>query len=128
MDAESADQRLRDIYWLERAAEDLYRIVSQLEETNPEKAEQLYRAVHDTATNLAYFPQLGRVGRVKGTREAVVPGAPYILPYRDVAADNRIEILAVLHARQAWPTSFNQPRPDTRETPPPEPPGAEGTN
>jgi hypothetical protein len=47
---------------------------------------------------------------VKGTREAVVPGEPYILPYRDVEADNRIEILAVMHARQEWPQSFKQPR------------------
>ena len=106
MDDGAADERLRDIYWLERAAEDLYRIIRPLEDSNPERARKVYQAIHTTANNLAYFPQMGRVGRVKDTREAVVPGQPYILPYRDVEADNRIEILAVMHARQEWPKSF----------------------
>ncbi len=35
------------------------------------------------------------------TREAVVTGTPYILPYRIRA--NAVEILRVLHAAQEWP-------------------------
>ncbi len=101
---------MRDIYWLERAAEDLYRIVTRLEESNPDYAQRVYQAIQTTAGNLASFPNLGRQGRVKGTREIVVPKLPYILPYRDVEAENRIEILAVLHASQEWPTSFGGKR------------------
>ena len=101
---------MRDIYWLERAAEDLYRIVTRLEESNPDYARRVYQAIQTTAGNLASFPNLGRVGRVKGTREVVVPKVPYILPYRDVEAENRIEILAVMHASQEWPTSFRRKR------------------
>ena len=28
------------------------------------------------------YPEIGRPGRVVGTRELVVPGTPYIMPYR----------------------------------------------
>ena len=101
---------MRDIYWLERAAEELYRIVSSLEESNPDYAQRVYQAIQTTAGNLASFPNLGRPGRVKGTREIVVPKLPYILPYRDVEAENRIEILAVMHASQEWPSSFRRKR------------------
>ena len=101
---------MRDIYWLERAAEDLYRIVSRLEESNPDYAQRVYQTIQTTAANLASFPNLGRPGRVKGTREIVVPKHPYILPYRDVESENRIEILAVMHASQEWPTSFRRKR------------------
>ena len=101
---------MRDIYWLERAAEDLYRIVTRLEESNPEYAQRVYQAIQNTAANLASFPNLGRPGRVKGTREIVVPKHPYILPYRDVEADNRLEILAVMHSAQEWPASFRRKR------------------
>ncbi len=43
---------------------------------------------------------MGRLGRVSGTRELVIPETPFILPYR--IQDNRIEILAVLHGAQQW--------------------------
>ncbi len=101
---------MRDIYWLERAAEDLYRIVTRLEESNLDYAQRVYQAIQTTAGNLASFPNFGRPGRVKGTREVVVPKHPYILPYRDVEEENRIEILAAMHASQEWPTSFRRKR------------------
>lgn len=45
--------------------------------------------------------QLGRRGRVPGTRELVITGTPFIVAYR-VRAE-RIEILAVLHGARRWP-------------------------
>ena len=44
---------------------------------------------------------LGRPGRVLGTRELVVRGLPYIIPYR--VRDNCIEVLRVLHTSRRWP-------------------------
>jgi toxin ParE1/3/4 len=35
-----------------------------------------------------------------GTRELVVAGTPYIIPYR--LRRDRLELLAVLHGRQKW--------------------------
>ena len=44
---------------------------------------------------------MGRVGRAPETRELVVPGTPFVIPYR--ATDDRVIILAVLRAEQNWP-------------------------
>jgi plasmid stabilization system protein ParE len=53
------------------------------------------------AARLKQFPQSGRVGRTRGTRELVVPGLPYIVPYRIV--DDVILILSVVHTSRKWP-------------------------
>jgi toxin ParE1/3/4 len=44
---------------------------------------------------------MGRPGRVSGTRELVIPGTPYIVPYR--VRGGKLEILRILHATQRWP-------------------------
>jgi toxin ParE1/3/4 len=46
-------------------------------------------------------PEMGRPGRVLGTRELVVPDTPYVIPYRD-----RLERIAVFHGRQKWPAKL----------------------
>jgi len=50
------------------------------------------------------FPGIGRAGRVEGTKELVVDGTPYIVPYRKKG--ERIEILRVYHAARRWPENF----------------------
>ena len=44
---------------------------------------------------------IGRPGRVEGTRELVVAGTPYIVPYRVKA--EIVQIITVLHSAQRWP-------------------------
>ncbi|WP_428378126.1 type II toxin-antitoxin system RelE/ParE family toxin [Lichenicoccus sp.] len=46
-------------------------------------------------------PQIGRAGRIVGTRELVVSGTPYILVY--FVADEAVQVLRVLHSSQQWP-------------------------
>ena len=46
-------------------------------------------------------PEMGRVGRAKGTRELVVSRTPFIVIYR--IRGERIEILRFLHGAQKWP-------------------------
>jgi plasmid stabilization system protein ParE len=46
-------------------------------------------------------PDIGRPGRVVGTRELVVPDTPYIVPYR--VRHDRLELIAVFHGRRKWP-------------------------
>jgi plasmid stabilization system protein ParE len=55
----------------------------------------------EAVERLAELPGLGRPGRVAGTRELVVPGTPYVIPYR-VRGDH-LDVIAVFHGRQRWP-------------------------
>ena len=47
---------------------------------------------------------IGRTGRIAGTRELVIPGLPYIAPYR--IKGNVIEILGMLHGAREWQGEF----------------------
>lgn len=53
---------------------------------------------------LARFPELGRAGRVAETRELSVPRTRFVIAYR--VRDNTLEVAALLHAAQNWPSSF----------------------
>jgi toxin ParE1/3/4 len=46
-------------------------------------------------------PEMGRVGRVRGTRELVISRTPFIAVYR--VKGEWIEILRFLHGAQQWP-------------------------
>ena len=56
---------------------------------------RIYRGIVD----LENFP--GRMGKVEGTRELVIPSLPYIAVYRLVR--DRIEIVRIYHGAQNWP-------------------------
>jgi len=44
-------------------------------------------------------------GRITGdTRELVIPGTPFIVPYRLVG--NTIQILRIFHGARRWPAAF----------------------
>lgn len=62
------------------------------------------RRLVEAAAFLAYHPEIGRLGRVSGTRELVVAGTPYIFVYRVKAT---IEILTILHTARKWPDRFD---------------------
>jgi toxin ParE1/3/4 len=49
------------------------------------------------------FPESGRIGRLRHTRELVVPQTPFIAIYRLSPSGNEIHILRLLHAAQKWP-------------------------
>jgi toxin ParE1/3/4 len=49
---------------------------------------------------------MGRPGRVKGTRELVIVGTPYIVAYR--IKGDAVQVLRVLHGAQKWPQGFSK--------------------
>jgi plasmid stabilization system protein ParE len=69
---------------------------------NPEAAADVALMLLAAVERLAELPNLGRPGRLAGTRELVVPGTPYVIPYR--VKPERLEIIAVFHGRQQWPS------------------------
>ena len=66
--------------------------------------EWLLEHIFTAVEQLAQYPQLGRTGRVKGTRELVIAGTPLVVAYR--MRQGRIDVLAVLHGARKWPEEF----------------------
>ena len=50
------------------------------------------------------FPDIGRIGRVRGTREFYVNGTPYVIIYRLLAGD-RLIIETIVHTSMNFPDS-----------------------
>jgi toxin ParE1/3/4 len=89
------------VIWSVAAVRHLTELRRFIAEHNPEAAAGTAARILEAVETLASMPHMGRPGRLAGTRELVVTGTPYIVPYR-VRAD-RLEILAVLHTARRWP-------------------------
>jgi addiction module RelE/StbE family toxin len=89
------------IVWSPRAIEHLAHLREYIARDNPNAANRVASALLEAVERLAQLPNLGRPGRVAGTRELVVPGTPYIVTYR--LRRDRLEVVGVFHARQKWP-------------------------
>ncbi|MBI5142528.1 MAG: type II toxin-antitoxin system RelE/ParE family toxin [Nitrospirae bacterium] len=94
------------IKWLDSAIDDLVVIRRFIAAERPVAAREVASSVKKSVGYLAESPSIGRLGRVDGTRELVLPDLPYIVPYR--VNNGMIEILRVLHAARKWPDRFEQ--------------------
>jgi toxin ParE1/3/4 len=74
---------------------------SYIAQDDPAAAAEVAHRIVDATETLGKFPAAGRPGRVPGTRELIVSGTPYLLPYR--VKEDVVEILRVLHAGRRWP-------------------------
>lgn len=92
------------IIWTAQALQDLLRVREHIEKDNKVAAARIANRLRVAAKRLAAHPETGRPGRVGSTRELVVPGTPYLLPYR--VREEWIEILTVIHGAQQWPEQF----------------------
>ena len=79
-------------------------IYDHIAEDNPTAAASQSRRIVDAAQRLIALPHLGHPGRIQGSRELVVAGTPYLIAYR--IHTKTIQILAVKHGAQLWPSSF----------------------
>ena len=93
-----------DVVWSRTALNDLEAIREFIARDNPAAAARTRGAILRATGRLADHPSLGRAGRVAGTRELIVAGAPYIVAYR--VADNQVRIIAVIHTSRRWPQRF----------------------
>jgi toxin ParE1/3/4 len=87
--------------WRPAAEEDALDILRYIAADNPAAAEEVFGQIRAQVGRLAHHPQMGRVGRVEGTRELVIARTPYIAVYR-VRSDT-VQVLRVLHGAQQWP-------------------------
>ena len=86
------------------ALSDLDELMDYIAQDNPEAATKVAGEIWETTRMLSNHPAMGKPGRVPGTREMVVTGTSYIVPYRVVA--NEVQILRVLHGARKWPEKF----------------------
>ena len=93
-----------NIIWSTRSSADLKVIVKYISKSNTTAAETLVdRILYIVNQNLPANPELGRQGRVSGTRELVVHTS-YIVIY--TVDKNDIYITSVRHTSQLWPEKF----------------------
>ena len=87
--------------WSRRAEDDTARIVEHIAKENPRTAINVGDTIERSISQLKSFPEMGRRGRVPGTRELVISGLPFIAIYR--ARASIVQIARVLHGAQQWP-------------------------
>lgn len=92
------------VVWTSQALSDLVQIREHIERDSKAAAARVSARLRSSAKRLALYPESGRVGKVDSTRELVVAGTQYILPYR--VRRGEVQILAVLHGAQEWPEDF----------------------
>ncbi|HWB49982.1 MAG TPA: type II toxin-antitoxin system RelE/ParE family toxin [Stellaceae bacterium] len=93
-----------EIVWRLRALDDLEAARRHIAENNPAAAARVHAAILTSVARLANHPNLGRPGRVPGTRERVVPRTPYIIAYAVI--DDELMILSIMHSARRWPDRF----------------------
>ena len=89
------------IRWFGDGILDLMELRKYIADDNPPAALDVAGRIIQGVEYLRDRPAMGRPGRVEGTRELVVPGLSYIIPYR--VKDNVVEVLRVLHSARRWP-------------------------
>jgi len=92
------------IQWTKGAERNLEQVEEYIVQDNPRAAVSTVLKIIKAVELLKEQPALGRVGRAVDTRELIINGTPYIVPYR--VKDGRIQILRVLHGAMRWPHKF----------------------
>ena len=92
------------LLWTPRALADVAAVLAQIAAEDPGAASRFNdRLLELVETTLTAQPQMGRPGRVSGTRELIVHPR-YILAYR--VRGEVIELLAFRHSARLWPDRF----------------------
>ena len=100
----SENGALMRVKWSKKALLNLDYAIEYIAADNPTAAAEVALRIWDASQMLADQPGMGRPGRVAGTRELVISGLPYILPYIEKAG--AVTILRVMHTSMKWPEKF----------------------
>jgi toxin ParE1/3/4 len=93
-----------NVIWTRPALRALEAIGDFIGAENPTAAEQTVSRILERVDELTIHPHIGRRGSIAGTRELVVPGTPFVVPYR--VRDEGVEVLSVFHGARKWPENF----------------------
>ena len=92
------------VRWLRMAIRNLDEEAAYIANDDSAAARIVVERVLNAVAMLAQQPDMGRPGRVPGTRELVVPRTRYIVPYR--VRGDVVEILRVFHTSRRLPQSW----------------------
>ena len=92
------------IKWVAKALSNLVEITEYIAKDDLEIAKKIAAHIRESVADLARQPNLGRQGRVYGTRELVLSKYPFIIPYR--VKDGELQILAVFHTSRKPPKKW----------------------
>ena len=91
------------LVWTPRARRAREEVIDYIAEDNPVAALGQLDEIERQTDMLIQHPEMGRPGRVDGTRELVVSRTPFIVVYRVKPLAGRIELIRFLHGAQQWP-------------------------
>jgi toxin ParE1/3/4 len=89
------------IRWLPQAQSNRLEQLEFIAQDNPLAAINQDEEIERQINMLLAHPQMGRPGRVAGTRELVISGTPFVVIYR--LQGQSIEVIRLLHSAQQWP-------------------------
>lgn len=92
------------VRWLRKALRNLDEEAAYIANDDSAAARIVVERVLNAVAMLAQQPDMGRPGRVPGTRELVVQRTRYIVPYR--VRGDAVEILRVFHTSRRLPQSW----------------------
>tara|TARA_R110002124_G_scaffold99205_5_gene244988 strand:- start:1788 stop:2069 length:282 start_codon:yes stop_codon:yes gene_type:complete len=86
---------MRRVRWSSQAGRDMTQAHDFIAQDDPDAALRMTLTIESATDYLLTFPSMGREGRLKDTRELVIPHLPYLIIYRRASAN--VEILRLLH-------------------------------
>lgn len=87
--------------WKRSALADLAEIAEYVAADSAPAARRIVGAIRREVGLLRKNRQLGRPGRIEGTRELVIRRYPYVVMYESRAGE--LVILAIIHSSRLWP-------------------------
>ncbi|MNN21132.1 Plasmid stabilization system protein [compost metagenome] len=88
------------VYWTPEAEQDRIDIWDFIAADNLYAAARMDELFSATAAKLAEFPEMGKPGKVAGTRE-LIPHESYRLVYQ--IGNDALWVLALVHTARMWP-------------------------
>ncbi len=92
------------VRWLRTALKNLDAEAAFIAADDPQAAREVVARITQTVALLGDQPAIGRPGRVPGTRELVIPGTHYLVPYR--VRQDTVEVLRLFHTARRLPNRW----------------------
>lgn len=89
------------VNWTGPARRDLSQIANYIRQDSVTAAQNVSDRIFESVESLTTFPNRGRVGRIRQTRELVLAPLPYIAVYR--VFPDEVRVLRVHHTSRNWP-------------------------